>query len=77
MIDLNALENDPFSTYPVHKEDLKQLAAALAAMEERLNLVTADAARFYDALLMMSEQNEEPKARTLSRRALNKGNVLL
>ena len=70
MIDLNTLDNDPWPTIPVKKDDLRALAAALESMERDLRRVTADANRFYETLALMVHQTEEPKAQTMARRAL-------
>jgi hypothetical protein len=70
MIDLNALDNDPWPTFPTKKDDLRALASALQGMEADLARVTKDASRFYEALLMMAIQNQEPLARNMARRVL-------
>jgi len=70
MIDLNALDNDPWPTIPVKKEDLRALASALQSMEADLRRVTNDAQGFHLALNFLALQEEEPKAREMARRAL-------
>ena len=74
MIDLNALDNDPWPTIPVKKDDLRALARALHDMERDLRRVTEDANLFYETLIMMAEQNQEPKARAMARRTLGMDN---
>jgi len=70
MIDLDALDNDPWPTIPVKKEDLRALASALQSMEADLSKMTIDARRFYEALAMMASQNQEPLSRNMARRVL-------
>lgn len=70
MIDLNALDNDPWKTTPVQKDDLRALAAALQSMERDLSRVTKDASLFYETLIMIAQQNVEPKSAMMARRAL-------
>ena len=73
MIDMNALDNDPWSTFPTKKEDLRKLADALRAMEQELSLRTVAFNRLYDTLLAIADQNTEPMARDMARRALLRG----
>jgi len=70
MIDLNALDNDPWSTTPVKKDDLRALAAALAGMERDLKQVMVEAKLFHATLTMIATQNEEQASRLAARRAL-------
>lgn len=70
MIDLNALDNDPWPTIPVKKDDLRSLASALQGMERDLQAVMTDAKLFYAALSMIAEQSEEPQCRRVARQAL-------
>jgi hypothetical protein len=70
MIDLNALDNDPWPTIPVNKDDLRALASALQSMEADLSRVTRDANEFYRALVFIAEQDIEPRARNMARRTL-------
>ncbi|KPK13972.1 MAG: hypothetical protein AMJ56_00560 [Anaerolineae bacterium SG8_19] len=70
MIDLNALDNDPWSTIPVNKDDLRALASALQSMEADLARVTKDASHFYQALVFISGQDMELRSRNLARRTL-------
>ena len=70
MIDLNTLDNDPWPTIPVKKDDLRALAVALENMEADLRRVTADAKVYYIALNYLAKQDQEPKARNMARRAL-------
>jgi hypothetical protein len=71
MIDLNALDNDPWATFPAKKEDLRALAAALQGMEKELQQVMIDARKFYAVLSMIASQNEEPASRDAARRIIN------
>lgn len=71
MIDLNALDNDPWKTIPVQKDDLRALASALVKMERDLHRVTQDAGRFYNALVQISNQNEEPRAKMIAQLAID------
>lgn len=70
MIDLNALDNDPWPTTPVKKDDLRALASALQSMEADLARVTKDASQFYQALIMIAGQDMEIRSRNLARRTL-------
>jgi hypothetical protein len=70
MIDLNALDNDPWATIPVKKEDLRALAAAMQNMERELQNVMVDAKILYETLSVIAAQNEEPLSRRVARRAL-------
>lgn len=70
MIDLDALDNDPWSTIPVKKKDLRMLANALESMERDLKVVMMDAKVFHAALSMIASQNEEPASREAARRVL-------
>ena len=70
MIDLNALDNDPWSTTPVKKDDLRALAAALESMERELKNVMIDAKLLYETLGLIAAQNEEPLSRRVARRAI-------
>jgi len=70
MIDLDALDNDPWPTFPTKKDDLRALAAALQGMESDLRRMRIDAKRFYEALAMMANQNQEPLSRDMARRFL-------
>jgi hypothetical protein len=70
MIDLKALDNDPWSTTPVKKDDLRALAAALQSMEADLLRVSKDANDFYNALTMIAGQDMEFRSRNLARRTL-------
>jgi hypothetical protein len=70
MIDLDALDNDPWSTTPVKKDDLRALAAALAGMERDLKQVMVEAKLFHATLTMIATQNEEQASRRAARRAL-------
>jgi hypothetical protein len=70
MIDLNALDNDPWSTTPVKKDDLRALASALQNMEADLARVSKDANHFYNALTMIAGQDMELRSRNLARRTL-------
>jgi len=71
MIDLNALDNDPWPTIPVNKDDLRALAAALHRMERDLHRVTQDAGRFYNTLIIIADQNVELRAKQMAQRALD------
>jgi len=71
MIDLNALDNDPWPTVPVNKDDLRALASALQGMERDLQRVTKDAQLFYETLSMIANQDQEPLARMMARRVLD------
>lgn len=71
MIDLNALDNDPWKTIPVQKDDLRALAAALQNMERDLHRVTQDAGRFYNVLVQISNQTAEPRAKMMAQLALD------
>lgn len=66
MIDLNALDNDPWPTIPVKKDDIRALAAALQNMEADLRRVTQDAGRFYNTLVTISNLNEEPRSKLMA-----------
>jgi hypothetical protein len=70
MIDLNALDNDPWPTIPVKKDDLRMLANTLGSMERDLKSVMMDAKVFHAALSMIATQNEEPASRDAARRVL-------
>ena len=70
MIDLNALDNDPWATFPAKKEDLRALASALQSMERDLKQVMMEAKVFHAALTMIATQNEEQASRVAARRAL-------
>jgi hypothetical protein len=70
MIDLNELDNDPWPTIPVKKDDLRALASALQAMEADLARVTKDASHFYQALIFIAGQDMEFRSRNLARRTL-------
>jgi hypothetical protein len=70
MIDLNALNNDPWPTIPVKKDDLRMLASALQSMEADLARVTKDASQFYQALVFIAGQDMEFRSRNLARRTL-------
>lgn len=70
MIDLNALDNDPWPTIPVNKDDLRALASALQSMEADLARVTKDASQFYQALVFIAGQDMEFRSRNLARRTL-------
>jgi len=70
MIDLDALDNDPWPTIPVKKKDLRSLAFALESMERDLKVVMMDAKVFYETLAMIAAQNQEPMARDMARRVL-------
>ena len=73
MIDLKALDNDPWPTFPTRKEDLRALADALRAMEEELRVRTFACNRMYDTLAIIATQEQEPKSRNMARQALLKG----
>jgi len=70
MIDLNALDNDPWPTFPTKKDDLRALAEALKAMEHDLKQVMVEAKVFHATLTMIATQNEEQASRRAARRAL-------
>jgi hypothetical protein len=70
MIDLNALDNDPWPTFPTKKDDLRALASALQRMEADLLRVSKDANNFYNALTMIAGQDMEFRSRNLARRTL-------
>lgn len=70
MIDLKELDNDPFSSYPVNKDDIRALAGALESMEKHLREVSRDAQTFFDALNMIANQHKEPTSRRAARRVL-------
>lgn len=70
MIDLNALDNDPWSTYPAKKEDLRKLADALRMMESELQHLSKAYNHLRDTLLMISNQDVEPKSSHMAYRAL-------
>jgi hypothetical protein len=70
MINLDALDNDPWPTTPVKKEDLRALAHALENAERGLKVVMMDAKVFHAALTMIATQAEEPASRRAARRAL-------
>jgi hypothetical protein len=70
MIDLNALDNDPWPTTPVKKEDLRALAAAMQSLERDLKSVMMEAKMFHATLTMIATQNEEQASRLAARRAL-------
>ena len=71
MIDLNALDNDPWKTIPVQKDDLRALAAALQSMERDLHRVTQDTGRFYNVLVQISNQTAEPRAKMMAQLAID------
>jgi len=70
MIDLNALDNDPWSTFPTKKDDLRALAEALKAMERDLAYTSAIAQQYHQSLMMIARQNEEPISRGVAERTL-------
>ena len=70
MIDLNALDNDPWPTFPTNKDDLRALAKALQEMERDLWRVRQDAGNFYNTLIMIANQDVEPRAKAMAQRAL-------
>ena len=74
MIDLNALDNDPWPTIPVKKDDLRALAAALQSMEADLRRVSKDAGIYYETLSMLADQDQELKAKKMALRALDVAN---
>jgi hypothetical protein len=71
MIDLNALDNDPWPTIPVKKDDLRALAAALQKMERDLHRITQDAGRFYNVLVDISKQGTEPHSQKMAKWAID------
>jgi hypothetical protein len=71
MIDLNALDNDPWPTFPTKKDDLRALASALQAMEADLRRVTQDAGRFYNVLVDVSNQGTEPHSQKMAKWAID------
>ena len=70
MIDLNALDNDPWPTTPVKKDDLRALASALQAMERDLAHISAIARQYHQSLMIIARQNEEPLSRGVAERTL-------
>jgi hypothetical protein len=70
MIDLKALDNDPWSTFPTKKDDLRALAEALKEMEKELSQISAIARQYHMSLAMISSQNEEQWSRGVAERAL-------
>jgi len=70
MIDLNALDNDPWPTFPTKKDDLRALAEALKAMERDLAYTSAIAQQYHQSLMMIARQNEEPLSRGVAERTL-------
>jgi len=70
MIDLNALDNDPWSTFPTKKDDLRALAEALKAMERDLARISAIARQYHQSLMVIARQNEEPFSRGVAERTL-------
>ena len=75
MIDLNALHNDPWPTFPAKKEDLYELARTLRFMEFELQRLGAQYNRLHDTLVIISGQEVEPKSALMAHRAL-KGDKL-
>jgi hypothetical protein len=75
MIDLNALDNDPWSTFPAKKEDLRSLAQALKFMDYELQHLATQYNRLRDTLVIISGQEVEPKSALMAYRAL-KGDKL-
>jgi hypothetical protein len=73
MIDLNALDNDPWSTFPTKKDDLRALAEALKAMERDLARISAIARQHHQSLMIIARQNEEPFSRGVAERTLGMG----
>ena len=70
MIDLNALDNDPWPTIPTKKDDLRALAEALKAMERDLARISAIARQYHQSLMIIARQNEEPLSRGVAERTL-------
>lgn len=70
MIDMNELDNDPWPTFPVKKEDLRKLADALRMMESELQHLGKAYNRLRDTLVMISNQDVEPKSSLMAYRAL-------
>jgi hypothetical protein len=70
MIDLNALDNDPWSTFPTKKDDLRALAEALKEMEKELSHISAIARHYHQSLVLISRQSEEQWSRGVAERAL-------
>jgi hypothetical protein len=70
MIDLNALDNDPWPTFPTKKDDLRALAEALKAMEKDLAYISAIARQYHQSLMIIARQNEEPLSRGVAERIL-------
>jgi hypothetical protein len=70
MIDLNALDNDPWPTFPTKKDDLRALTEALKAMEKDLAYISAIARQYHQSLMMIARQNKEPLSRGVAERTL-------
>jgi len=70
MIDLNALDNDPWPTFPTKKDDLRALAEALKAMEKDLAYISAITRQYHQSLMIIARQNEEPLSRGVAERTL-------
>ena len=75
MIDLNALDNDPWPTFPAKKEDLRSLAQALKFMDYELQRLATQYNRLHDTLVIISGQEVEPKSALMAYEAL-KGDKL-
>jgi cell shape-determining protein MreC len=75
MIDLKTLDNDPWPTIPVKKNDLRELAKALRFMDGELERLAKQYNRLRDTLMIISGQELEPKSALMAYRAL-KGDKL-
>lgn len=59
MIDIDAMERDPWSTWPVDKNDIRRLGSALQEMERVANEQFQAAAKYEQAL--MNVLNIDPR----------------
>jgi hypothetical protein len=70
MIDLKELDNDPWSTFPVKKDDLRSLAQALKFMDYELQHLATQYNRLRDSLVIIAGQEIEPRSALMAHRAL-------
>jgi len=70
MINLSALNNDPWSTIPVKKDDLRNTAKFLEFAKKEAKMYEAAFNVLCDVMEEIARQKDEPKSQKLAQDAL-------